>query len=112
MARSGNQHRPLDPDEGGYGMLFSVTFVSELASAVFYDALPVEKGPSLGTNFTLASPYCILAHYFELDWAAQFDVEKGLVRVSVGLEDQDFLIACFKGALEKAEEAVRTITSN
>lgn len=107
IARSGKGPRPLDPDEGGYGMLFTVTFVSEQASEAFYDALPISKGPSLGTNFTLASPYAILAHYFELDWAAQFGVEKGLVRVSVGLEDVEVLISGFGKALDKAEEVVR-----
>lgn len=93
--------------EGGYGMLFTVTFTSEFASEIFYDALPIEKGPSLGTNFTLASPYAILAHYNELDWAAQFGVERGLVRVSVGLEDEEELLGWFKDAVTKTEEAVR-----
>ena len=32
--------------------------------------MPFFKGPSLGTNFTLACPYTILGHYLELDWAA------------------------------------------
>lgn len=94
--------------EGGFGMLFTVTFTSEHASEVFYDALPIEKGPSLGTNFTLASPYAILAHYTELDWAAQYGVERGLVRVSVGLEDESELLNGFKNAVEKTEQAVRS----
>ncbi|CAG8560702.1 4160_t:CDS:2 [Ambispora gerdemannii] len=85
---------------GGYGGLFSITFHSELASAQFFDALPIAKGPSLGTNFTLACPYTILAHYTELDWAAGFGVEKGLVRVSVGLEDKEILLAAFQTSLD------------
>lgn len=107
IARSGHRKDwPLGA-EGGYGTLFTVTFTSEFASEIFYDALPIEKGPSLGTNFTLASPYAILAHYNELDWAAQFGVERGLVRVSVGLEDEDELLGWFKDAVTKTEEAVR-----
>ncbi|KAJ1023218.1 hypothetical protein NDA16_003371 [Ustilago loliicola] len=95
-----------DKDEGGgYGGLFSVTFHSEAASQAFYDNLQCAKGPSLGTNLTLASPYTILAHYGELDWAAQFGVERGLVRVSVGLEDEQFLVNMFKGSLEAAARA-------
>lgn len=39
---------------GGYGGLFSVTFHSTAEAIAFYDALEVLKGPSLGTNFTLA----------------------------------------------------------
>jgi len=93
--------------EGGYGGLFSITFTSDLASEVFFDALRCEKGPSLGTNFTLACPYTILAHYTELDWAAEYGVEAGLVRVSVGLEEEGVLIAWFGEALKKAEDAVR-----
>lgn len=90
---------------GGYGGLFSVTFHSEAASQAFYDNLRCAKGPSLGTNLTLASPYTILAHYGELDWAAQFGVERGLVRVSVGLEDEQFLVNMFKASLEAAARA-------
>jgi cystathionine gamma-synthase len=56
---------------------------------VFFDALNVFKGPSLGTNFTLACPYTLLAHYTELDWAEGFGVDRRLVRVSVGLEHVD-----------------------
>nr|VWP00441.1 STE/STE11/CDC15 protein kinase [Ganoderma boninense] len=74
--------------------------------AFFDDALPCMKGPSLGTNFTLACPYTILAHYAELDWAAGWGVEAGLVRVSVGLEERAALLRGFGAALEAAEAAV------
>lgn len=90
---------------GGYGGLFSITFWSEAASQAFYDTLQCAKGPSLGTNLTLASPYTILAHYGELDWAAQFGVERGLVRVSVGLEDEQFLVSMFANSLAAAARA-------
>ena len=91
---------------GGYGGLFSLTFVSAAASQAFFDALPCMKGPSLGTNFTLACPYTILAHYTELDWAASWGVEAGLVRVSLGMEDCATLLAGFDAALRAAEAAV------
>ncbi|KAJ3715031.1 pyridoxal phosphate-dependent transferase [Lentinula raphanica] len=93
-------------EDGGYGGLFSVTFVSPAASHAFFDALPCYKGPSLGTNFTLACPFTILAHFKELDWAAQYDVEPDLIRVSVGLEDTDELVASFASALRAAEAAL------
>ncbi|KAG8216801.1 pyridoxal phosphate-dependent transferase [Butyriboletus roseoflavus] len=91
--------------EGGFGGLFSLTFTSLTASKAFFDALPCHKGPSLGTNFTLACPYTILAHYNELEWAAQYGVEEGLVRISVGMEDKDFLLRSFDMALKAAESA-------
>lgn len=89
--------------EGGFGGLFSVTFTSLSASHAFFDALTCHKGPSLGTNFTLASPFVILAHFTELEWAAQYGVEEGLVRVSVGLEDTQTLLSIFDVALRAAE---------
>lgn len=93
--------------KGGYGGLFSLTFTSLAASRAFYDAIGCAKGPSLGTSFTLASPYTILAHYLELDWAAGYGVEKGLVRISVGQEDQSVLKAWFETALAAGEAAGR-----
>lgn len=90
--------------DGGFGGLFSLTFTSTAASQVFYDTLSCYKGPSLGTNFTLASPYAILAHFTELEWAAQYGVEAGLVRISVGMEEKDILLRCFEVALKAAEE--------
>ncbi|SGY45756.1 BQ5605_C001g00335 [Microbotryum silenes-dioicae] len=96
---------PSEPYASGFGALFSLTFTSLQASAAFFDALPCYKGPSLGTNFTLACPYTILAHYTETEWALKWGVEKGLVRVSVGLEDVDLLKQWFEQALDKAEQA-------
>lgn len=89
--------------EGGYGGLFSMELHSEKAAQQFYDNLHCAKGPSLGTNFTLASPYTILAHYTELDWAEQFGVSRYLVRVSVGLEERQNLLDIFKKALDAIE---------
>ena len=52
-----------------------------------YDRLAVCKGPSLGTTFTLACPFTLLAHYTELDWAEACGVSRHLIRLSIGLED-------------------------
>jgi cystathionine gamma-synthase len=78
--------------DGGYGSL--ITFLpaqAETRAARVYDALAVCKGPSLGTMFTLACPFTLLAHYGELDWAASCGVSPYLIRISVGLEDLDDL---------------------
>ena len=77
---------------GGWGAL--VTFLPKNAiqnSPVIYDRLPFCKGPSLGTVFTLACPFTLLAHYTELEWAESCGVSRYLIRVSVGLEDPEEL---------------------
>ena len=98
-----DQHR--NPD-GGYGGLLSVTFHTTAQAVEFFDKLATAKGPSLGTNFTLSSPYVILAHYGELEWVKQFGVDPDLIRISVGLEDADELRSKVQNAL-KAVEALR-----
>ncbi|NQU09444.1 PLP-dependent transferase [bacterium] len=75
---------------GGWGSL--VTFLprhAETRSPEIYDRLMLCKGPSLGTVFTLACPFTLLAHYAELDWAESCGVSRYLIRISVGLEDAE-----------------------
>ncbi|KAI1452974.1 PLP-dependent transferase [Annulohypoxylon moriforme] len=86
---------------GGYGGLLSCTLKTKAHAMAFFDALETAKGPSLGTNFTLTSPYVVLAHYQELEWAAGYGVNPDLLRVSVGLEDN--LTSVFANALKVAE---------
>ncbi len=90
---------------GGYGGLLSATFHGIRDAEIFYDNLDTQKGPSLGTNFTLSSPFVLLAHYTELDWAAKFGCEASLIRFSVGLEDTDRLVTAFKTALDAIPES-------
>ena len=86
--------------EGGYGCLLSFELKGGLTKAKkFYDSLRISKGPSLGTKFTLVCPYVLLAHYDELDWAESFGIPSHLIRVSVGLENQDLLWKTFSQAL-------------
>ena len=87
---------------GGYGGLFTIKFQTQRQARAFYNVLETAKGPSLGTNFTLTSPYVLIAHYQELDWAAQFGVDVDLIRVSVGLEDIRTLLQVFRHGLEAA----------
>jgi cystathionine gamma-synthase len=89
---------------GGFGVLLSIVLKDPArTSEKFFDALRVTKGPSLGTNYTLACPYTLLAHYPELDWAESCGVSRWLVRVSVGLEEPADLIARFDQALAVAQ---------
>jgi cystathionine gamma-synthase len=102
----------LSPTEPNFGGLFSVTFVSKAASEAFFNTLACHKGPSLGTSFTLACPYTVLAHYYELDWAKGYGVEEGLVRVSVGTEERSVLLKWFEESVRAAEDAVRLTHDN
>jgi cystathionine gamma-synthase len=96
---------------GGYGGLLSVTFNSVREAVTFFDALETAKGPSLGTNFTISSPYIILAHYGELEWCAKYGVEADLVRISVGLEDTTTLTSLCERALMACENKQSNIES-
>lgn len=86
---------------GGWSSL--VTFLPRNAAdtaPLVFDAMRVCKGPSLGTVFTLACPFALLAHYTELDWAESCGVPRNLIRLSVGLEEPEELWA-------RVEEALR-----
>jgi cystathionine gamma-synthase len=77
---------------GGWGSLVTVLPKDALHAAPrIYDRLALCKGPSLGTVFTLACPFTLLAHYAELDWAEACGVPRHLIRLSVGLEDPEEL---------------------
>tara|TARA_Y100001968_G_scaffold189336_1_gene173543 strand:+ start:2826 stop:4298 length:1473 start_codon:yes stop_codon:yes gene_type:complete len=84
--------------DAGYGCLLSFQLIESANPEHFYDSLQVCKGPSLGTNFTLACPYVLLAHYEELSWAKGCGVPPNLLRVSVGLEEPQSLWARFEKA--------------
>ncbi|QHS74695.1 cystathionine gamma-synthase SPAR_L00060 [Saccharomyces paradoxus] len=87
-------------EHGGYGCLFSVAFYNEGDAKAFYDSLKVFKGPSNGTNFTLACPYVHLAHHSELEEVSKFGADPNIIRVSVGLEDAQWLLKVFSSALD------------
>lgn len=84
---------------GGYGGLVSFELKDKKSTPRFYDALRVSKGPSLGTNFSLACPYTLLAHYTELDWVKGYGLTRNLIRLSVGQEDVNDLKARLEEAL-------------
>jgi|APTNR8051073442_1049403.scaffolds.fasta_scaffold00025_129 cystathionine gamma-synthase len=84
----------------GYSGLFSLVLKNPgPTSAPFFDRLRLSKGPNLGTTFSLACPFTLLAHYGELDWAESCGVSRHLIRVSVGLEEAADLQARFADAL-------------
>jgi cystathionine gamma-synthase len=86
---------------GGWGAL--ATFLprnAEAKSPGIYDRLAFCKGPSLGTVFSLACPFTLLAHYTELEWAESCGVSRYLIRISVGLEDPEELWRRLERAIE------------
>ncbi|HUG92377.1 MAG TPA: aminotransferase class I/II-fold pyridoxal phosphate-dependent enzyme [Planctomycetaceae bacterium] len=98
--RTAAEYRAFQRAGGGFGSLLSIVLHdAPRTTPAFFDALRVSKGPNLGTSYTLACPYTILAHYRELEFAERCGVSRWLVRVSVGLESPEDLIARFDAAL-------------
>lgn len=96
----------IKTENGGYGGLISLIFHNPEAARVFFNESQLSKGPSLGTNFTLACPYAILAHYQELDEIEQWGVDRNLVRISIGLEEQEDLLQVLQHALDIAAASI------
>lgn len=81
-----------------------VTMELNLPMENVYDALPILKGPSFGTDFTLIMLYLYLAHY-ELvstekgvEMLRSLGMEPDLLRISVGLEDPQLILQAFDKA--------------
>lgn len=94
----------LKSPEGGYGGLISFLFKDPKDAVSFFDSVLLHKGPSLGTNFTLACPYAILAHYQELDEVENWGVDRNLIRISIGLEEKEELLNTLTAGLQYAAE--------
>ena len=77
--------------QGGYGFLLSVSFKDQKCALEFFDALRVDRGPSLGTNFTLACPYTLFELFGDRKRTKKLGVSEYTVRISVGLEEPDAL---------------------
>ena len=93
-------YHAIQRPEGGYGGLITLVLKNRKKSPKFYDSLKMSKGPSLGTDFSLACPFTLLAHYDELEWAEDCGLDRNLIRISVGVEDQQSLVDCLSEALE------------
>jgi cystathionine gamma-synthase len=96
--RNREQYDMVKRKDGGYGGLISFALKAPKKTPKFYDALPLNKGPSFGTPFTLVCPYVLLAHYHETEWTEGCGVPTNLLRVSCGLEPIESLIAAFETA--------------
>jgi cystathionine beta-lyase/cystathionine gamma-synthase len=107
LLQSSNHPALKQREPSGFGGLFSLVLKDpELTSAPFYDALQISKGPSLGTNFSIACPYSMIAHYNELDWLESVGISRYLIRICIGQESAKDLIDRFAKALDIARQQV------
>ena len=98
---SADAYEAVRRPNGGYGSLLSFTVKNAAVnSAPVFDAMAICKGPSLGTVFSLACPFTLLAHYTELEWAESCGVPRHLIRLSVGLEEPQELWRRLESALQ------------
>lgn len=104
LLESKKYYDELKTPDGGYGGLISFLFEKPANAVTFFNAIHLHKGPSLGTNFTLACPYTILAHYQELDEVEIWGVDRNLIRISVGLEDLNELLGVLQSSLDACTE--------
>jgi len=80
--------------------LISILFDKKLHH--YYDQLRLPKGPSFGTEFTLAMPYVYLAHFDLLHtpegrrYLEKIGLKPDLLRISVGTEPIDEIIRVFE----------------
>jgi len=89
--------------KGGSGLLsFILRDPSAEIAGKFYDHIqkPILKGPSLGSEKTLLSPYVMMAHYEDSkEDLKKWGLEFYLMRLSVGIEPVEEIIACLRSAL-------------
>ena len=101
-----------DDDDGaapGYGCLLSVDLATTAAAEAFHDALAFHGGPHLGAHRALKLPFN--ATVFGKDpvdaaYHAAYGMRPEQVRISVGLEPAEELVAAVAEAVEAAERAI------
>lgn len=104
--RSERNYRRLARPSGGPGGLLMIDLAVPLERV--YDRLPVPKGPSFGAEFTMVSPQVFVAHFDLLssargrDELARNGLHRDMLRVSVGTEDPERIVAVFEEALHGA----------
>jgi cystathionine gamma-synthase len=87
---------------GGYGAVLSfLPRAAAVNSPRIYETLRISRGISLGTSYSLVSPYVQLAHYLELEWARACGIDPHLLRVAVGNEPWADLQERFRAALDQ-----------
>jgi len=93
-------YEQLRKPQGGYGAVVSFLprHPAQNTPRIF-ENLQLSHGISLGTKYSLVSPYVQLAHYHELDWARECGIDPHLLRIAVGTEPWEDLRERFASAL-------------
>ncbi len=100
---SAQHYTTLAGSDQAAGAVFSVEF--DLPLAKVYDRLPMAKGPSFGTHFTMACPFMYLAHYRLASTKEgrrellSHGLNPDLIRFSLGTESPDEIIAALTKAI-------------
>lgn len=98
----------IKKSEHAFPGVISIVFEDDLAH--YYDKLQLAKGPSLGTEFTLAMPYVYLAHYENLKTESgkqklnALGINPNLLRLSIGTEPVEEIISAFEKLKNKPAE--------
>lgn len=93
---SGENFKKIARPGGLIPGLVSIVFDQELK--YYYDRLPILKGPSFGSEFSLGMAYVYLAHYKMLRTPegrkelADLGIEPELLRLSIGIEPPELFI--------------------
>lgn len=102
-APTSSLYQGLRRKDGGYGNVLSIIFHRPASAEYFYNILDVCKGSSFGTNFTLVIPYVQLANYWNREKVPKYGVPQHILRMSVGLEDSEQVVATVAKALKEVE---------
>lgn len=101
--QSGKNYARLERRPGAPGGIISIKLRKPVAE--FYDRVQVTKGPSFGVTFTILCPFLYLAHYDLVSteegrrYLEENNLDPELLRISVGTEDIDQILAAFRDAL-------------
>ena len=102
-ADNAERYRKIEKDADCPGSMITIDLVKPLAE--FYDNCRIRKGPSFGMEITLMSPFMYMAHYDLVseetgrDDLNGYGINPDLVRISVGTEPIEEIIAAFDEAL-------------
>ena len=101
-------YQALSQSEAKCGGVISILLAPHISFQKFYDSLSMPKGPSFGLCFSLMCPFPYLAHYDLIQsregssLLAKHGVSPQLLRLSVGIEDPEWICATLEDAFQKA----------
>lgn len=104
LRESPNAHSYMKTEDS-CGAIISIELKGSMES--FYDKIQLVKGPSFGAQFTIICPYFYLAHYDLVKDLSknglfnQYQVDRNLIRISVGCEPIEYLLSQFESALKE-----------